>query len=242
MSSESPVVEIYSSDGYELSVQNNVVTPTNTRGILVAGSDGTNTRFILVDGSARQIVVGAGTAGTPVGGVVTIQGITGGTPIIGNITQFGGTNISTGTGVGGAGIPRVTVSNDSNILATQSGSWTVNTNTPSCSIYKLLSAASTNASNIKGSAGNIYGWSIQNSTTSTRYVKLYNKASAPTVGTDTPVMTLLIPGATAGAGNNLSTTNIIFSIGIALATTVNPSDSDSTAVSLNDLIINIFYV
>lgn len=30
-----------------------------------------------------------------------------------NVTQFGGTNISTGTGTGGTGIPRVTVSNDS---------------------------------------------------------------------------------------------------------------------------------
>jgi hypothetical protein len=30
-----------------------------------------------------------------------------------NVAQFGGTNVSTGTGAGGAGIPRVTVSNDS---------------------------------------------------------------------------------------------------------------------------------
>ena len=42
-----------------------------------------------------------------------------------NIAQVGGVNISTGTGASGAGIPRVTVSNDSNILATQSGTWTV---------------------------------------------------------------------------------------------------------------------
>lgn len=34
-------------------------------------------------------------------------------PWVDNISQFGGTNISTGTGVGGAGIPRVTVSTDS---------------------------------------------------------------------------------------------------------------------------------
>jgi len=34
-------------------------------------------------------------------------------PWVDNITQFGGTNLSTGTGVGGAGIPRVTVSSDS---------------------------------------------------------------------------------------------------------------------------------
>lgn len=36
-------------------------------------------------------------------------------PWITNITQFGGTNVSTGTGAGGAGIPRVTVSSDSSI-------------------------------------------------------------------------------------------------------------------------------
>jgi len=33
-----------------------------------------------------------------------------------NTTQFGGTNVSTGAGAGGAGIPRVTVSNDSSII------------------------------------------------------------------------------------------------------------------------------
>jgi hypothetical protein len=46
-------------------------------------------------------------------------------PWIINVTQFGGTNIVTGTGASGSGIPRVTVSNDSNVLATQSGTWTV---------------------------------------------------------------------------------------------------------------------
>jgi hypothetical protein len=42
-----------------------------------------------------------------------------------NLTQVGGVNVSTGTGASGTGIPRVTVANDSNILATQSGTWTV---------------------------------------------------------------------------------------------------------------------
>lgn len=36
-----------------------------------------------------------------------------------NITQFGGTNVVTGAGAGGAGIPRVTVSNDSTVTANQ---------------------------------------------------------------------------------------------------------------------------
>lgn len=59
----------------------------------------------------------------PVSGTVTAnQGVA---PWSQNVTQFGGVNISTGTGASGTGIPRVTVSNDSNILATQSGTWTV---------------------------------------------------------------------------------------------------------------------
>jgi hypothetical protein len=37
-----------------------------------------------------------------------------------NVTQFGGVNISTGTGASGTGIPRVTISNDSSLAANQS--------------------------------------------------------------------------------------------------------------------------
>jgi len=54
----------------------------------------------------------------------TVTANQGTSPWLDNVTQFGSTNISTGTGASGAGIPRVTVSNDSNILATQSGTWT----------------------------------------------------------------------------------------------------------------------
>src|SRR6266566_4976660 len=95
-----------------------------------------NTTAWKVDGSAvTQPVSGtfwqatqpvSGTfwqATQPVSGTVTAN--QGGAPWSDNLTQFGGTNIATGTGVGGAGIPRVTVSSDSNVLATQSGTWTV---------------------------------------------------------------------------------------------------------------------
>lgn len=53
-----------------------------------------------------------------------IEGVSGGVTLpvqaTDNITQFGGTNISTGTGAGGVGIPRVTISNDSSLAANQS--------------------------------------------------------------------------------------------------------------------------
>ena len=55
------------------------------------------------------------------GGSVT-QGTT---PWVDNVTQFGGANVVTGTGAGGAGIPRVTVSNDSVITVTNAGTFAV---------------------------------------------------------------------------------------------------------------------
>lgn len=62
---------------------------------------------LRIDGSAMT---------QPVSGTVTSN--QGSAPWSENIIQFGGTNISTGIGASGAGIPRVTVSNDSNVLVT----------------------------------------------------------------------------------------------------------------------------
>lgn len=57
-------------------------------------------------------------ASTTITGTVAVTQST--SPWADNITQFGGTNLSTGTGAGGAGIPRVTLSNDSSLAANQS--------------------------------------------------------------------------------------------------------------------------
>lgn len=54
----------------------------------------------------------------PVSGTVTAN--QGGAPWSQNVTQFGGVALSTGTGAGGTGIPRVTISNDSSLAANQS--------------------------------------------------------------------------------------------------------------------------
>lgn len=53
------------------------------------------------------------------------QGTANTTPWNENISQIGGSAVVTGTGISGLGVPRVTVSNDSNVLTTQSGTWTV---------------------------------------------------------------------------------------------------------------------
>jgi len=110
-------------------------------------------------------------------------------------------------------------------------------------LFRLLSAASTNATSLKGSAGTLYAIYAVNLNAAVRYLKFYNKASAPTVGTDTPVLTLPIPASATGAGFiwNLDP-GADFSTGIAYATTTGVADADTAAVAANEIILNGIYV
>jgi len=110
--------------------------------------------------------------------------------------------------------------------------------------YKLVSAATTNATSVKASAGTVGYIAVSNVNAAARYLKLYNKASAPTVGTDTPVHTFIIPGNTAGAGSNimLPPQGIAFSTGIAFALTTEATDAGTTAVAANEIVVNLGYV
>ena len=75
---KSPVSILFSTDGVEVGLKNATTFPTDARGFVGVGMDGTTARFIVVDTTGRQVVVGAGTAGTPTGGVLSIQGVAGG--------------------------------------------------------------------------------------------------------------------------------------------------------------------
>jgi len=51
------------------------------RPVRIGYSDGTNVRDALSDANGRAVIVGAGVAGTPAGGVLSIQGVAGGTAV-----------------------------------------------------------------------------------------------------------------------------------------------------------------
>jgi hypothetical protein len=93
---DSPVSVLYDSSANPLAVQNGTAIPASTPALMLAGSDGTNSRYALMDSSGRLVIVGAGTAGTPTGGVVSVQGVSGGqaVPVSGTVTA---TNPSVGT-------------------------------------------------------------------------------------------------------------------------------------------------
>src|ERR1700757_4598028 len=51
-----------------------------------------------------------------------------------------------------------------------------------CTPYHVVSAATTNAANVKASPGQVYGWRIFNNTGYPVYIKLHNTAGTPTPG------------------------------------------------------------
>lgn len=108
--------------------------------------------------------------------------------------------------------------------------------------YKLISLATTNATVVKNTPGNLYSIIAIGLTSTVRYLKIYSKASAPTVGTDTPLMTIPIPANTQGAGVALPfSMGVNFPLGIAIAITSGAADSDTGAVGAGDVILNLTY-
>jgi hypothetical protein len=102
-----------------------------------------------------------------------------------------------------------------------------------------IAAASTNATSLKASAGQLYGASIYNNAGYPVYLKFYNKASAPTVGTDTIVYEVAVQ---AGTEREVHTEEgLAFSTGIAYAVTKGITDADTTALLLSDAGFDFIY-
>ncbi len=102
-------------------------------------------------------------------------------------------------------------------------------------------AATTNATSAKASAGDLFHVEAMNTTASVKFLKIYNKASAPTVGTDTPVLTIALPPSNAAFSRSFPTP-LYFSTGIAFALTGAAADADATALAAADVVgINLVY-
>lgn len=105
---------------------------------------------------------------------------------------------------------------------------------------RVNAAASTNATSLKATAGQLYTIDVFNAAAYNVFLKLYNKASAPTVGTDTPVMTIPIQ-----AGGGYSKTwpmGLSFATGIAYAITKLQADADTTVLVAGDLTGNTTWI
>lgn len=107
---------------------------TNVYPLLQGGTDGGGiVRIFRTDTTSRLLTVGAGVAGTPAGGVFTVQGDAGGTPL--PISDGGGS---------------ITV--DGTVAATQSGAWTVDVGTVSGNVTVVQPTASALNAQVQGVA------------------------------------------------------------------------------------------
>lgn len=105
---------------------------------------------------------------------------------------------------------------------------------------RVKAAASTNATNLKASAGQIYSIDVFNNAAYNVFLKLYNKASSPTVGTDVPVWTIPVP--TGGGYAREFPRGKTFATGISYAITKLEADSDTTVVVADDLTGSIDWI
>ena len=115
------------------------------------------------------------------------------------------------------------------------------------SVYSVISAASTNAAAIKTSAGQMYGFDVYNIDETPIYVKFYDLAVAPTVGTSTVKMRYGVASSASGTGadgqswGRFWSMGIPFSTGIAVAMVVGITDADASALSASEVLLNVYY-
>ena len=90
---------------------------------------------------------------------------------------------------------------------------------------------------IKAAKGQVFDLHIANQAATARYVKLYDKATAPT-SSDTPLRTYAIPALTTVA-LAVTTAGIEFASGISIRGTTGIADNNNTAPTANDIVVNI---
>jgi hypothetical protein len=127
------------------------------------------------------------------------------------------------------------------VSATQAVSGSVTVTPATASSSNINSAASINASTVKGAAGSVYNVAAFNSGAAAAYVKLYNKASAPAPATDVPVIVLPVP-AGASASLQFGAVGHRFALGIAMVITGGAGDTDTTAVAASQVKVATSYI
>lgn len=109
--------------------------------------------------------------------------------------------------------------------------------------YFVNSAATTNGALVLTGTSNLSSFYATNEGASVAYVKLYNKATAPVVGTDVPEMTIPIAGAVGGvpgvANPAIGFHGFRFALGLGIAITRNAVHTDTTAIGASEVKVKL---
>lgn len=185
-----------------------------------------------VNWSAAGTIASSGSAN---GSTISTNGIAT-VPVLGKYVRLQCTVYTSGTIVANlAGTAA-----DTAFLGTQSVQVSPNIYSGAGTFHHLISSATTNATSAKASAGVTNSITLSNNGAAVAYVKFYDKASAPTVGTDTPVITALVP-INGTITINCGYCGIRFPTGIAYAITGGMAVADTTAVGAAQVSVAINY-
>lgn len=113
---------------------------------------------------------------------------------------------------------------------------------PDISVYRFQSAAAgTNSTLVKSSRARLFKLCAFNASASVKFLKVYNRGSAPTVGSVAPVLDFPIP---VGYWEFETTEHgLQMPLGIAFGITGAVGATDSTAVAAGDIVgLNMLYL
>ena len=106
-------------------------------------------------------------------------------------------------------------------------------------LHRRLSTG-TDSTNVKNAAGQLFWGFVTNTNASARYIKFYNSASAPTLGSGTPILTFLVPPGSSGL-QITAEQGLAFSTGIGYTLSTGATDADAVTVAANEIIVNLGY-
>lgn len=113
------------------------------------------------------------------------------------------------------------------------------TTTGGATIYHVVSAGSNNAVQIKGSVGQVYGWSVFNLAGYPIYVKLLNVTGTPDPTSQAVVKTIGVQAGLSVEGSIAA--GLPFSTGIGIVIVKDIADNGNTAVVASDCVVEIYY-
>lgn len=113
-------------------------------------------------------------------------------------------------------------------------------------VHRLLSAAgSVNNTLVSSSTSRVHSIVGVNANAAARYLKLFDKATAPVAGTDTPIATFYLPPSSVNGGQftfSFADAPIIGRVGLGYAMTTAAADNSTAALTAADVIaLNIVY-
>lgn len=107
-----------------------------------------------------------------------------------------------------------------------------------CSYDNWVSASGTNATNVKASAGQLYGYYLYNANAAMMKIAFHNSAGTPTAGASVVFQVPIPPGA---AANLWMPQGMAFATGIAFTLVTGIAESNASGVAANDIAVGLWW-